>query len=216
MNGRDIMKVQRFTVVGIAVGSVLLIGTGTAAAAPVTDPFSEYPVSDNSSQSSPSSSSVFSGVRASLASLGDLWRMRQAPAPAEGKQPREDSINHIKKVVDEARKNKEIGPEKTVGDSVANSIGAIKLLANENGAATIDTVFKDPELDGYYKRPWNDREAQKYVASKELEYWNERHKISPNAGTQAAVKVSVKQRADIQMGVGTLFDFSSLYGKGKD
>ncbi|MFD5428404.1 hypothetical protein [Streptomyces sp. NPDC127084] len=200
---------NRAALVAAVVSVTFVVGASSSFAEPQPSPMIEDPF-EGTTASSGSESTSARGLLAALKSLPSIWSMRTAQSP-EFRHPRQESMDHINDVLDEARNNHEIGSELTVGETVASSIGAIKLVADEHGAAEIDKVFKDPSLDQYYKKPWHDRSSQEKIAEAELSYWKKQHESEPNAGTEAAIRVSVEQRADIQMSIGSLSVFNRLY-----
>lgn len=140
-----------------------------------------------------------------ISSLPSIVRMREDETP-KGTTPRADSSAHIRETVKDV-------PGPTVGEDVAAAIDGIRLVAGERGSRTVDTVFTDPSLTPYYRRPSTDLEAQRVVAEREVEYWTAQHKTKETSGTVAATGVTVDQRVSLQVGMGEVARTAKSFDK---
>ncbi|GLW19841.1 hypothetical protein Stsp01_65840 [Streptomyces sp. NBRC 13847] len=176
----------------------------------VTPAFAAPPVGDDKSSGTNGrhmtemANPTFSqAVHAAKKSFPSLVNMALKDAAPEG-HPRRDAIEHIRKTVAEGRKEGKAGPERTVGECVANTIGLIKLVAGERGARAIDTVFKDPRIAEEYLKPCSDVAAHYKIARFEMSYWDTENRKNPSEGTRAAKNASPEDRVALQMRFGPI------------
>jgi hypothetical protein len=142
-----------------------------------------------------------------------LFNMTKDRAPSS-RTPRADAQQYIREVLQQNGVDPDRGD--TVGHGVAAAIGAIQAFAGEKGARKIDTVFKDPEVAQYYALPSNHPDAQaahKYIASKELQYWQKEHQKNPSEGTTAALQFTVDERVSVQQGFAQLDSYGRLFNR---
>ena len=134
---------------------------------------------------------------------GDIARMPTREVaevlglPPEDRRPRRNSIEHVKKQIEDIPASK--GP--TVGHGVIASIEAIRTVCGESGARDIDTVFTDPDMTEHYRKPLSDRSAHRVVATKEVEYWSAQDKTKSTSGSKAALKFDVEERGTLDVRV---------------
>ncbi|PTM99534.1 hypothetical protein C7821_102482 [Streptomyces sp. VMFN-G11Ma] len=142
-----------------------------------------------------------------------LFNMTKDKAPS-GRTPRADAQQHIREVL--ARNGVDPDQGDTVGHGVAAAIGAIQAFAGEKGARRVDTVFKDPEVSQYYALPSNHpmaADAHKYIAQKELEYWQKEHTQKPSQGTEAALQFTADERVAVQRGFAALDSYGRMFNR---
>ena len=163
-------------------------------------------VHGSAAQSQPSVSTVTTvptvqrGILDQLGAIVRVPLIRQDPTPPG--QPRQDSIDHINKTLEDAG----VANQETVGSGVAAAIGAIQLPIGEHGARDVHTVFTDPSLTELYKIKKGEpgfQEAHEKIAATELEYWERQHATNPSAGTQVAAGVNVRTRVELQKNMGS-------------
>ncbi|MEV0781289.1 hypothetical protein ACIBLA_17450 [Streptomyces sp. NPDC050433] len=134
----------------------------------------------------------------SVASVPDL---RTDVPPTDGSTPRLNVINHIQAQIKDCD-----GP--TVGEGIVSAIRTLREAAGERGARQIDTVFVNPEMTKFYRRPLSDLKAHEEVAKREVAYWVAEHQKNPTGGTRTAVAFDVEDRVKLQHGFGMLNEFS--------
>ncbi|MCC2280880.1 hypothetical protein LKL35_36770 [Streptomyces sp. ET3-23] len=136
-----------------------------------------------------------------IRNVPDFVRIRSAPAPADGSRPREAIVDGIQDFLHEERARGTIGPEPVVGDSVASSVSAFRMLCGEHGAGDVDAeldVRQNPALKALLLRPGTNPEAQADFSAHELAAWGKIHAQNPTVATGIATGLSLADRVTLQ------------------
>ncbi|MFC5723445.1 hypothetical protein ACFP1Z_25095 [Streptomyces gamaensis] len=136
-----------------------------------------------------------------MRNLPNFVRIRSAPAPADGSRPRDAIVDGIQDFLHAARADGTIGPEPVVGDSVASSVSAFRMLCGEHGAGAVDAeldVRKNPALKSLLLRPGTNPEAQADFSAHELAAWNKIHTQNPTVATSVATGLGLADRVTLQ------------------
>lgn len=144
----------------------------------------------------------FSAVMSALyRNVGNFARIRQAPCPAGGSQPRSEIVENLQDFLYAERAAGRIGPEPVVGDSLAASVAAFRMLCGEHGSGDVDAeldVRKNPGLKTLLVKLANDPQAQAEFAEHELRAWKKLHAQNPTIATSIATQLCVEDRVALQ------------------
>ncbi|WP_326688911.1 MULTISPECIES: hypothetical protein [unclassified Streptomyces] len=121
-----------------------------------------------------------------------------------GRDARARSISHIQGVL---RDNNVPKSQRTVGDAVIASISTIRMAAGERGAEDVDRLFRSEEMKNAYLTPLGsdgEEQAQRFVASREKEFWTQKAQQNPTQGNIDAASFTVSERIQFQRNFGAL------------
>ncbi|MFI5983436.1 hypothetical protein ACIBEA_21475 [Streptomyces sp. NPDC051555] len=145
-----------------------------------------------------------------------LTRIRSAPLPEDGRQPRAEAVEHLQQVMASARAAGTIGGEQHVGDDLAACVSAFRLFFGEHGSGTIDETFKDPALVPILLQPSGNSAAQLALAARESAEWRRMHTTNPDLATTVAARLSPTERVALQYWTGKLFGLPRGPGAAQD